>query len=96
MFLRRGATSNVLEEPLHHEGESPFDKAFKCNYMRKITLKNDGPELLVLIRFVPCENVNSWLPHSPVRFVMRTMSDVSMVITKEVAEQPWGEYELEV
>lgn len=96
MFLRKGATSNVMDAPLKHEGESPFDKAFKCNFMRKITLKNDGQELMVLLKFVPCEGVNSCLPHSPWRFVMRSMSDVSLVITKEAPDLPWGEYELEI
>ena len=85
-----------MDEPLRHEGESPFDKAIKCDYIRKITLRNNGAEILVLIKFVPGENVNCELPVSPVRFVMRSMSEATMVITKQVAEQPWGEYELEV
>jgi hypothetical protein len=81
-FLRRGVTSNVMDEPLRHEGESPFDNAFKCDYIRKITLKNEGSELLVLIKFVSSGDVNSLLPISPVRFLMRPMSEVTMVITK--------------
>jgi hypothetical protein len=94
MFLRKG--SRCPEGPQKIEGESPFDKAFKCDFVRKITIKNTGNEAMILLKFVPCEGVNSWLPHSSVRFVMRPMSDISMIITKENADEPWGEYEIEL
>jgi hypothetical protein len=51
---------------------------------------------MVLMRFEPNEDVNSWLPSSPVRFVIRAMDEAVMVITKDRAQEPWGEYELEV
>jgi hypothetical protein len=51
---------------------------------------------MVLLKFVPSQGVNSWLPRSPARFVMRPMSDISLAITKENAKEPWGQYEIEL
>lgn len=52
--------------------------------------------MMVLMRFNPAEGINTWVPTSPIRYILRGMGETSMVITKERAEEEWGEYDLEV